>query len=169
MPAAGRAVRGYRAGAVGAAVGGAGIPQGQGSDPADVAVRPESLARPDRYGIHDRTRRQSGPRQSVTPSVRTAPAADAASRSLAVVAGARLGDVAQNLGIQHDDGAMLQTHPVATGPGTQLLVDALSRHADHLADLLLGDRDGPALRCGRVLFGQPDQRTGQPPRQVLQD
>ena len=132
---------------------------------ADVAIGPESLARPDRYGIHDRTWRQSLCPPVRKPGAFGAPAghslswpdpASAISRSI--------------IGIQHDDRAVLEPHPIAAGPGAQLLVDALAGHADHLADLLLGDRDGPALRGRNVsLFRQAKQRAGQPSRQVLQD
>src|SRR5947209_7326060 len=66
-------------------------------------------------------------------------------RLLAVVARPGLGQSLQRLGLQHDDRAMLEPHPVAGRPGPQLLVDAFPCHADHFADFLLGNRNGSAL------------------------
>ena len=54
-------------------------------------------------------------------------------------------------------------------PITQLLVDALPRHPDHLADFLLGNGDGPASGRELVLVGQTNERAGEPPRQVLEN
>lgn len=62
---------------------------------------------------------------------------------------------------------MLEPDPAAYRPRAELLVDALARHPDHLADLLLGDRDGAPLRL--VLVAQAQQRAGQTAGQVLQD
>src|SRR6266404_575233 len=87
----------------------------------------------------------------------------------AVVARPGIDQRLQRLGPQHDDGAMFEPHPVARCPGSQLLVDAFPRHADHLADFLLGDRDGAALRFKLVFFGEPKQCAGQTARQVLED
>src|SRR5690348_4257122 len=75
----------------------------------------------------------------------------------------------QRHGIEHDNGAVLEPHPAPRGPGSQLFVDALARHADHLADLLLRDGDGLPLRFELPLLGQAEQRAGQPPRQVSQN
>src|SRR5436190_22886711 len=97
------------------------------------------------------------------------PLRDAHRRSFAVVPGPRFRRLTKHLGIQYNNGTVLETYPIAAGPGTQLLVDALAGHADHLADLLLRDRDGSALRGRGVLFGQAKQRTGQPSWQILQD
>src|SRR5216683_553975 len=64
---------------------------------------------------------------------------------------------------------MFETNPVAGGPNPQLLVDAFPGHADHLADLLLGDGDRSAARRVLVFFGQPNKRAGEPAGQVLKD
>src|SRR5215469_6539414 len=75
---------------------------------------------------------------------------------------ARFCEFAKRYGIEHNGRAVFEADPAARGPGAQLLVDALARHADHLADFLLGDRDG--LTCGVELapFSKAKQRTGEP-------
>src|ERR1700739_4360050 len=75
----------------------------------------------------------------------------------------------KRLGVQHDDGTVFEANPVARGPGPQLLVDAFPGHADHLADFLLRDGNGAAARCKLVFFGKPDERTGEPARQILKN
>jgi hypothetical protein len=78
-------------------------------------------------------------------------------------------EFAKRLGIEHDDGAVFEAQPVAHRPRPQLLVDALARHADHLADLLLGDRDRSTGAFEFAFFGQAEQRAGKPPRKILKD
>src|SRR5487761_2475977 len=75
----------------------------------------------------------------------------------------------KRLGIQHHDSAVFETNPVACRPGPQLLVDAFPGHADHFADFLLGDGDGAAARRELAPLGQPNQRTGEPARQILEN
>src|ERR1700739_376892 len=75
----------------------------------------------------------------------------------------------KRIGVQHDDGTVFEANPVAPGPGPQLLVDAFPGHADHLADFLLRDGNGAAARRKFVFFGKPNERTGEPARQVLQN
>ena len=81
----------------------------------------------------------------------------------------RTRDFLQQFEVEHDDGAMFEANPVASSPGAQLLVDALAGHADHLADFLLGDRDGAAALRRLVPLGETDQGAGKPARQILQD
>jgi len=81
----------------------------------------------------------------------------------------RFGQRLKRRGVQHDDRAVFEADPVPHRPGAQLLVDALAGHADHLADFLLGDRDGQAVLGCLVPLGEPNQGTGEPPRQILQD
>src|SRR5258706_7353651 len=69
--------------------------------------------------------------------------AEESRHNLFVAARSGLGEFPKRIGIKHDDGAVLEPNPFARGPGAQLLVDALARHADHLADLLLGNGDRP--------------------------
>ena len=75
----------------------------------------------------------------------------------------------KGFGIQHNDGPMFEANPAAGGPNPQLLVDAFPGHADHLAELLLGNGDGSAPRRELVFFGQPNKRAGEPAGQVLKD
>src|ERR1700680_852176 len=89
--------------------------------------------------------------------------------ALIVFFAARLGQRLQRAGSQHDDGAVLEADPAACRPDPQLLIDALARHADHFADFLLGDGDGPAAARDLVLFGQANERAGEPARQVLKN
>src|SRR5258708_15690297 len=64
---------------------------------------------------------------------------------------------------------MLEADPVACRPGSQLLVDAFAGHADHLAELLLGNSDGSASLRELVFLGQTKKGAGQPARQILKD
>src|ERR1700733_1708452 len=82
---------------------------------------------------------------------------------------ARFDQRPERFGIEHDDGPVLEANPVAGRPNPQLLVDALPRHPDHLADFLLGNGDGPASGRGLVLVGQTNERAGEPPWQVLEN
>src|SRR5229473_3371949 len=61
---------------------------------------------------------------------------------------------------------MLEADPVACRPGAQLLVDAFPGHADHLADLLLGNSDGSASLRELVFLGQTKKCAGEPARQI---
>src|SRR5262252_3824623 len=64
---------------------------------------------------------------------------------------------------------MLEPNPATRRPGAELLVDALARHTDHLAELLLGDRDRMSLRLGFALLAQAQQGAGKASGQVAQD
>src|SRR5216683_4178624 len=64
---------------------------------------------------------------------------------------------------------MLEADPVACRPGAQLLVDAFPSHADHLANLLLGNSDGSASLRELVFLGQTKKCAGEPARQILKD
>src|SRR5262249_48496352 len=66
----------------------------------------------------------------------------------------------------HADAPALEPNPPALGPCPQLLVGALARHPDHLADLALGD--GRLARRRRALYapGQLQQGLRQASRQV---
>src|SRR4029077_17056566 len=75
----------------------------------------------------------------------------------------------QRVRLQYHDRTMLEPHPAARSPGSQLLVDAFARHPDHLADFLLGDRDDASLRRVLVLVAQAKQRARETARKVLKD
>src|SRR5262245_57036677 len=62
------------------------------------------------------------------------------------------------------DAAALEPDPAALGPGPQLLVGTLARHADHLADLPL--RDGRLAPRALFAGGQLEQCLRQASRQV---
>src|SRR5215831_10927040 len=66
---------------------------------------------------------------------------DFASRHPATAApsllGTRPSDGFERVGLEHHDAAAFETYPIALLPVPQLLVRALSRHADHLPDLAL--------------------------------
>jgi len=64
---------------------------------------------------------------------------------------------------------MLETNPLAGSPNPQLLVDAFASHADHLADLLLGNGDGSVPRRELVFLGQTNEGAGKPAWQVLKN
>src|SRR6516165_6335781 len=68
--------------------------------------------------------------------------------------------------LQNRDCASLQVNPTLFGPGAQLLVRALARSADNLADLALRDRDCARRRGGLRLLRQPEQRFCQSARQI---
>src|SRR6185312_15320524 len=75
----------------------------------------------------------------------------------------------QRVRIEQNDSTVFEANPVAGSPSTQLLVDALARHADHLTDLLLGDRNGPAGGLELTFLSEAEQRAGEPARQILQN
>src|SRR5262249_47838633 len=87
-----------------------------------------------------------------------------ASRRIEVGALCRDGD--ELVRRDHADAAALEPNPAALDPCPQLLVGALARHADHLADLALGD--GRLARRRRALHapGQLQQGLCQARRQV---
>src|SRR5271154_5092517 len=92
-----------------------------------------------------------------------------AARTLCILVRSRLDQFAERSDIQHNDRAMLEANPIPGGPYPQLLVDALPGHADHLADFLLGDRDGTTCGLKLALLRQTYQRAGKPTRQVLKN
>src|SRR5437879_4278274 len=61
---------------------------------------------------------------------------------------AAFGDLGERVRSKHYDSAALESYPPCHFPRSQLLVGALARHADELAELSLRDRDlsrpGPA-------------------------
>src|SRR5581483_3644076 len=73
-----------------------------------------------------------------------------------------LGDLGELLRVEHEDTAALEPHPFALLPLAQLLVRALARHADDLADLTLCDRNPAA----RAVGGEPQKRLGKARRHV---
>src|SRR6185437_6474058 len=82
---------------------------------------------------------------------------------------ARLRERLQRGGVEHDDGTVFETYPISRSPHSQLLVDAFASHANHLTELLLSDRDRAAGGREIVFFGQAEQRSGEPARQVLKN
>src|SRR4029077_4589596 len=67
---------------------------------------------------------------------------------------------------QHADAAALEPNPAALGPYAQLLVRALTRLADDLADLALGHGALPPGRGAGLGRRQLEQGLRQPGRQV---
>jgi hypothetical protein len=88
---------------------------------------------------------------------------------IAVVPGSRLGQHFKRLRVQHNNGPVFETNPIAGRPYPQLFVDAFPGHADHLADFLLRDCDSPAFWLELVFLGQANKRAGEPARQILKN
>src|ERR1700759_2815001 len=82
---------------------------------------------------------------------------------------ARFGQRFERRGIENDDSTMFEANPASRSPDPQLLVDAFPGHPAPLADFLLRDGNCPSARPDLVILGQTNQRTGEPPRQILQD
>jgi len=75
--------------------------------------------------------------------------------------GVAFGDAFERLRRQDENSAALEADPFLLFPNAQLTVRALSRHADHIAELLL--RDGSfSLTSALVDLGMPQERFGKP-------